>query len=97
MERNVDILKALANPQRLQIAWALSQNDHTVNVLANMLGLRQSITSQQLAILRASRIVQGFRFGGGVRYKLIESKAKELIGCLQRVAILLPKRADCST
>jgi len=80
--RNVAILKALANPQRLRMAWVLSQSDHTVNVLANLLGLKQSFTSQQLGILRASGIVEGARFGGGVRYKLVEPKAKSLIRCL---------------
>jgi ArsR family transcriptional regulator, virulence genes transcriptional regulator len=82
VNRNVEILKALANPQRLRIALMLSQDDHTVGVLAGMLGLRQCITSQQLGILRMSGIVEGKRVNGCVRYKLIESKAKALMHCL---------------
>jgi DNA-binding transcriptional ArsR family regulator len=82
INRSVQILKALANPERLRIAWALSQDDHAVGALADMLGLEQSFTSQQLAILRRSGIVQGKRIRKRVSYKLVESKAGALMRCL---------------
>jgi DNA-binding transcriptional ArsR family regulator len=81
INRSVQILKALANPERLRIAWVLSQDDHAVSALADMLGLGQSFTSQQLAILRRSGIVQGKRVRNRVRYKLVESKARALMRC----------------
>jgi len=79
VQRNVEILKALANPQRFRIACLLSEKDHTVNVLARSLGMRQSIASQQLGILRMSGIVEAKRVKRGVSYRLVGSRAGTLV------------------
>jgi DNA-binding transcriptional ArsR family regulator len=79
INRHIEILKALANPARFRIAWSLSRSDKTVKLLAERLGMKQSIVSQQLGVLRMSDIVQGAREKGFTRYRLIEPKVALLM------------------
>jgi DNA-binding transcriptional ArsR family regulator len=84
VDRRVRILKALANPTRLNIVLSLSKGAATVTDLTEFLELRQSIVSQQLGILRSSGIVQGFREGSFVRYELADRGVERLIGLLDQ-------------
>ena len=77
--RRVQVLKALANPTRLNIVMMLSRGAATVSVLADSLALKPCIVSQQLGILRSSDIVRGVRDGGYVRYELVDLGVSGLI------------------
>lgn len=54
---NVEIIKAIAHPVRLEIVDILSNGPECVCILAKRLGKGQPYTSQQLAILRDADLV----------------------------------------
>jgi ArsR family transcriptional regulator len=77
-------LKALAHPARLRIVAALSEGSVSVGGLAERLGLRQAIVSQQLRILRMEGLVESERSGGYALYALAEPRLKALLKCLEK-------------
>jgi DNA-binding transcriptional ArsR family regulator len=77
-----EMLKALAHPARLRIVAALCAGELSVNALAELLGLKQCIVSQQLRILRMSGLVRAARREGFARYTLAEPRLRELVSCL---------------
>ncbi|MGA2547844.1 MAG: metalloregulator ArsR/SmtB family transcription factor [Rectinemataceae bacterium] len=87
VDRRVEILKALANPKRLNIVMYLSRGAATVSALAESLDIKPCIVSQQLGILRLSDIVQGLRDRGYVRYELIDPRVLGLIRDLDATKI----------
>ena len=79
-----DVLKALAHPARLRIVAALCEGEQSVSGLAQRLGIRPAIVSQQLRILRMSGLVAAARKGGFAVYHLAEPRLKDLVACLDR-------------
>jgi DNA-binding transcriptional ArsR family regulator len=77
-----EVLKAIAHPVRLRIIAILSEGDEHVNGLAERLGVQQSITSQQLRILRMRRLVESVRENGFARYRLAEPHLRQMIQCM---------------
>jgi ArsR family transcriptional regulator len=78
-----DVLKALAHPVRLRIVAALCEGETSVIGLAERLGLRQAIVSQQLRILRMSGLVAAVRSRGFSLYALAEPRLRDLVSCLE--------------
>ncbi len=76
------LLKALANEDRLLILCNLSQGEKNVSHLQEILGLRQAALSQQLARLRAERLVCTRRKGKEVFYSLSSNEAAQVIALL---------------
>ncbi len=52
------LLKALANPDRLLLLCQLSQGERNVSDLEALLGIQQPTLSQQLAVLRREGLVE---------------------------------------
>ncbi len=66
------ILKALAHETRLAIVLGLMRGDGcNVSKIIDNLGLPQSTISQHLTILRSAGIVEGYKKGSEVCYKII--------------------------
>jgi DNA-binding transcriptional ArsR family regulator len=63
-------LGALANPQRVRIIEELRAGEKDVNSIQQILGVSASNVSQNLAVLRAHRLVQERREGRHVYYSL---------------------------
>ncbi len=78
-----DVLKALAHPARLRIVAALCEGETNVIGLAERLGLRQAIVSQQLRILRMSGLVAAERRRGFAVYALAQPRLRDLVACLE--------------
>jgi DNA-binding transcriptional ArsR family regulator len=81
-EALTEILRAVAHPLRLRIIAALCHEDIHVTALAERLGAKQAIVSQQLKSLRMLRLVDGKRENGLVRYRLAEPHLRDLVACL---------------
>ena len=81
------MLRALGHPLRLRIVSLLCQEDRRVNTLVDLLGARQAIVSQQLRILRMSRLVFVARDEAGMTYRISEPRLRNLIRCLQECSI----------
>ena len=72
-----ELCKSLADPKRLQIIQELRDGEKAVSELAGILGLKQSNTSQHLAILRRIGIVKPRKAGTAVYYRLANASIAE--------------------
>lgn len=81
--RSAEMIKALSHPIRLRIVALLCSGPEHVSGMAERLGLKQSITSQQLRILRMNGLVEGERQDGFTYYSLTETQLRELIRCVE--------------
>ncbi len=77
-----EMLKALGHPVRLQLVAMLCQSDERVGDLAERLGLRPALVSQQLRILRMTGLVEVTKDSGVSRYTLAEPRLVDLLGCI---------------
>ncbi|MFD4633114.1 ArsR/SmtB family transcription factor [Streptomyces sp. NPDC058284] len=78
-DRAVGVLKALADPSRYRLLWALSQNELPVSALAELLGAHVAATSQHLAKLRAAGLVTSRREGTRIYYRAADPQVRELL------------------
>ena len=81
-EKASRLLKALANQDRLLILCNLAEGEKCVSDLEEILGIRQPTLSQQLARLRADRLVTTRREGKAIHYTLASSEAGRVIELL---------------
>lgn len=70
-----DLLKALANPDRLLLLCQLSQCEQCVSDLEKSVGIRQPSLSQQLTVLRAENLVKTRREGKQIYYSIASKEA----------------------
>jgi len=68
-DRAVAVLKAVADPSRYRLLWALSGRELPVSALAELLGAHVAATSQHLAKLRAAGLVDSRREGTRIFYR----------------------------
>lgn len=67
-EAAADTLKLLADTTRLRVMWALLHGEHSVNELADHVGVRAPAVSQHLAKLRLAGLVRTRRDGNRIFY-----------------------------
>lgn len=79
-----EFLKALAHHGRLVILCQLAEGEKSVGEIEELLGLRQSAVSQQLARLKADRLVETRREGKHIFYRLARPEARDVIYALHR-------------
>lgn len=77
-----ELLKLLANDQRLIILCRLSDTEMSVSELGGYVNLAQSALSQHLAKLRAQGLVSTRRDGQNIYYRLANPMAQKLVGAL---------------
>ena len=78
----VPVLRTLANPARLRIAWALLDGERSVADIEASLGLRQPNLSQHLAELRDIGVVASRREVKSVFYRLAGEPQRRLVAAL---------------
>ncbi len=81
-KRACQFLKALANDNRLVILCTLADGEKNVGELEEILGIRQPTLSQQLARLRAEKLVATRRDSKQIYYSLASREAEQVIGLL---------------
>jgi DNA-binding transcriptional ArsR family regulator len=79
------LLKALANPHRLMIVCSLIDGEQSVGALAQTLGVRETLVSQHLSLLRRDRVVAARRDGQTIYYGLRGGEARALVETLSRL------------
>jgi DNA-binding transcriptional ArsR family regulator len=77
--------KALNDPKRLLLLYALRYGRYTVSELCELIEAPQSNTSQHLAVLRDRGLVEAERQGNNVVYSLRHPKVIEAIDILRGV------------
>lgn len=79
------LMQALSNQNRLLLLCALVDGEQSVGALAELLNLRQTSVSQQLALLRKDGFVQTRREGQTIYYSLAGDEASQVIEVLNRL------------
>ena len=85
MRLQAELCKALADSKCLLIIRELRSGERTVGELTETLGLKQSNTSQHLAILRRIGVISPRREGNTVYYKLVSPKIAEACDLVHEV------------
>jgi DNA-binding transcriptional ArsR family regulator len=86
--RELDVLHrnicyALADPKRLQILYALAQEDSHVNGLVDLLEMPQPTVSRHLKILKQRRLVESSRQGSMIVYRLTDDRIISVLDTLR--------------
>ena len=79
------IIKALAHPSRLYIVDRLSQREHCVQELAELVRADISTVSRHLSILKNVDIVKDEKRGTKVFYSLHTPCVLNFFGCVEKV------------
>ncbi len=73
------LFKAMGDPNRLRILWALDQEEMCVCDLALFIGVSESAVSHQLRQLRQLQLVSNRREGPILYYRLTDNHVSSLI------------------
>ena len=73
------LFKAMGDPNRLRILWALDREEMCVCDLAQFIGVSESAVSHQLRQLRQLQLVTNRREGPVLYYRLSDSHVRDLI------------------
>ena len=73
------LFKAMGDPNRLRILWALDQEEMCVCDLALFIGVSESAVSHQLRQLRQLQLVSNRRQGPILYYRLTDNHVSSLI------------------
>lgn len=84
-ELGARMCKALNDPKRLLVLYALADGPHSVSELCEVLDAPQSNTSQHLAVLRDRGLIEAERQGNSVVYRLRHPKVLAAIDILREV------------
>lgn len=83
LEKIINIFKALACETRLKIVMGLlKKKECNVNLMAEKLGLAQPNVSQHLSILKNAGIIEGYRKGTQVCYRVVDEQTQNIIKVL---------------
>ncbi len=81
-EHVAEVLKAIAHPVRLQIVELLQVKEMCVGDIAEALGGKQAITSQQLNMMKDKGILSCRRDGAKVYYRIENKNVIKLLHCV---------------
>ncbi|MBH1938830.1 helix-turn-helix transcriptional regulator [Streptomyces sp. AV19] len=79
VEEAVAVLKAVADPTRFRVLWALARGEHSVGQLAELVGAHVAAVSQHLARLRAAGLVVSRREGTRIYYRAAGAHVRALL------------------
>ncbi|MCC7371827.1 MAG: winged helix-turn-helix transcriptional regulator [Chloroflexi bacterium] len=74
-----ELFKALGHPTRIRILELLREGESSVSDLQASLDVEASVVSQQLAVLRARRIVQTRKVGSNVYYRVRDPQVWQIL------------------
>lgn len=77
-----NLMKVMANPDRLLLLCQLTQNEQSVSELESLTGLKQPSLSQQLTVLREANLVSTRREGKNIYYQLASASAMKVMQVL---------------
>ena len=86
LEKQADLLSAMANAKRLQVLLLISNREWNVADLAQAVDLSQSALSQHLAKLRKQKLVQTRREKQTVFYNCRSAKVLAILSCLELIS-----------
>ncbi len=75
MQDITDMIKALAEENRLRVIMALRDSDLCACQITELLGLAPSTVSKHMSILRQARLVESWKEGRWVYFRLADGQA----------------------
>ncbi|MGJ5895273.1 ArsR/SmtB family transcription factor [Streptomyces niveiscabiei] len=78
-DQAVAVLKAVADPSRYRLLWALTDRELPVSKLAEIIGAHVAATSQHLARLRGAGLVDSRREGTRIFYRAAGPRVRALL------------------
>lgn len=99
-EAAAELLKAMANPQRLRVLCLLAEGERSVGEINAVVDLSQSALSQHLAVLREQGLVRTRREAQSIHYSLVDGPVARLIEALHEIYCKTPpaaRPAPCGT
>jgi len=81
-EHVAEVLKAIAHPIRVQIIELLQAGELRVGDIAETLGGKQAITSQQLNMMKDKGVLSCRRNGNKVYYRIENKNVIRLLHCI---------------
>ena len=84
IEQGYQILKAMGNLRRLQILYALKNQEKKVGDLEHIIGLSQSALSQHLAVLRKNGLVKTRREAQTIYYSIKSAAVFNILNMLDK-------------
>jgi DNA-binding transcriptional ArsR family regulator len=85
LKLQAELCKSLSDPKRLHIIQELREGERSVSELTDRLGIKQSNTSQHLAVLRRMGIISPRKQGSTIYYKLANPKIAEACDLVHEV------------
>lgn len=85
VEHATELLKSLANRNRLLLLCHLVEGERSVGELARLIDARETAVSQQLALLRKDGLVRPRREGQTIYYSLASAEAVKVIETLHGI------------
>jgi len=82
---HADLCSALADPNRLILLYALSDQPHNVTELTQELNVPQPTVSRHLKVLREGGLVKATRQGTSVQYELTDQRVIEALDLLRSI------------
>lgn len=82
-----DICKAMANPVRMEIVYALKEGEKSVGELVEITGLTKSNVSQHLSVLNKASMVKYRREGQNKYYAIANDKLLEACRIMREVLL----------
>ncbi len=82
---HAEICSAMADPRRILLLYAISEEPRNVSDLANYIGISQPAASRHLKILRDQGLVNAVRQGTSVEYNLTDARLIEALDTLRDV------------
>jgi ArsR family transcriptional regulator len=86
-EVKAELFKALAHPARIRVLELLVDGERTVSEMQPIVGIESSHLSQQLAVLRRTRLVTTRKEGSSVVYSLRDPLVADLLAVAKRLLI----------
>jgi DNA-binding transcriptional ArsR family regulator len=82
LEQAASMIRVLGHPMRLRIVACLEHGERTVSSLQEDLGVPQAIVSQQLAKMKAAKILKCRREGTNVWYAVADPRMIRMLECI---------------
>jgi DNA-binding transcriptional ArsR family regulator len=79
-----NLMKVMANADRLMLLCQLSQGEKSVSELEELLGIHQPTLSQQLTVLREANLVSTRREGKNIIYNISSTPAMAVMQVLHQ-------------
>ncbi|MER5642763.1 metalloregulator ArsR/SmtB family transcription factor [Kitasatospora sp. NPDC002227] len=80
-----EFFKALSHPVRIRVLELLSERPHAVAEMLPEVGVEPAHLSQQLAILRRTRLVASHREGGATYYRIASPEIADLLAVARSI------------